>query len=525
MKKCLLVLLILSCLNAGTRKPESNRVFMIVRHNVNQVEMCISNYGKFGQGESGVGSGCWWPIGTNHTYIFGAGIWFGTVDSLTGDTLVTIGYGPHGGESEFGPGLSGWPVAHPAAVIYIYPENWPPPPDTLPMAPQVLISHEDSWCCFNDSDSVYHIVGDTRPIGIEVYQAVYAWDYWFVEDMIFFKYDVKNVSGHTLYDCYFGVCMDCDIGNEAGTVANDRTSGVVGQWYVIDGDSIWVDDLAYQWQEQEEPGAQPWWAGAIGFDLLQTPFDLVPGEDKDNDGIPDQYERDSTYYVNVLPPSQWDADNDGVPDWRDPSQWPQFGMTAMKRFTLNLEPNTDPERYATLAGYNFVTGLYEPFDTLPPDPDDQRFLLASGPFDLAPDSIATILFAVIFADWHNIFLRSDSALALVDKWAQRFYDLYWFIYTGKEENCECRMSNVELKIKPNPVSDRVAITYSLESRTRLSLKICNIAGQLVKELENHVLNAGTYSTNIDVHDLPLGTYFLILETPTNRQSQSFVVVR
>ncbi|MGB7054628.1 MAG: T9SS type A sorting domain-containing protein [bacterium] len=525
MSKYLLVVLIVSCLGGTTRNSESSRAFMIVRHDTNQVEMCISNYGKFGQGESGVGSGCWWPKGSNHTYIYGAGIWFGTVDSLTGDTLVTIGYGPHGGEGEFGPGLSSWPVAHPAAIIYIHPENWPAPPDTLPMAPQELISHEDSWCCFNDSDSVYHIVGDTRPIGIEVYQTVYAWDYWFVEDIIFFTYDVKNVSGHTLFDCYFGVCTDCDIGNEAGSAANDRTSGVVGQWYVIDGDSIWVDDVGYQWQEQEEPGAPPWWAGSIGFDLLQTPFDLVPGNDKDNDGIPDQYERDSAYYVNNLPVSQWDVDYDGLPDWRDASENPQFGMTAMKRFTLQVEPNIDAERYATLAGYNFVTGLYEPFDTVPPDPDDQRFLLSSGPFNLAPDSIATLVFGVMFANWHNIHLTPDTGMALVDKWAQHFYDQYWFIHTGIHENFKFRIANCEMKIVPNPMSGTGTVSFSLSAASHVSLKLYNIAGQMVRKFENRYLEAGTYSVSIDIYDLPLGTYFLVMESPDSRTSHSLVIIR
>jgi hypothetical protein len=524
MKKCLLVILTFSCLSAATRNTELNRGFMIVRHNVNEVEMCVSNYGKFGQDETGNNGGCWWPIGTTHNYIYGAGIWFGTVDSLTGDTLVTIGYGPLGGESEFGPGLSGWPVTHPAAIIYIYPENWPPPPDTLPMAPQVLISHEDSWCCFNDSDSVYHIAGDTRPVGIEVYQAVYAWDYWFVEDVIFFKYDVKNVSGHTLYDCYFGVCMDCDIGNEAGTGANDICTGIVEREYVIDNDTIVVDDVGYQWQTSPEPG---WTAfpGTIGFDLLQTPFDLVAGMDKDGDGILDQFERDSAYYVNNLPAWQWDVDNDGLPDWRDPSQWPQFGMTALKLFTLYVEPHIDPERYATLAGYNFQTGIYEPFDTIPSSPNDQRFLMSSGPFDLAPDSVATLVFAVMFANWYNSYQDPDSGLALVDKWAQRFYDLYWFIYTGKEENFEFRNANCGLSIAPNPASGHGTVSFSLPESKPISLRLYNAAGQMVREFENQYLGAGTYSRNVDVHHLPLGTYFLVLETPTGRQSRSFVIVR
>ncbi|MCK4941653.1 hypothetical protein KAS45_06125, partial [candidate division WOR-3 bacterium] len=486
MRRYLIVLCIVGCLLANTRSnTPANREFQIIRHNINQVEICVSNYGKFGQDETGNNSGCWWPIGTDHNYIYGAGIWFGTIDA--GDSLVTIGYGPHGGESEFAPGLAGWPVSHPAAIIYMYPDNWPPPPDTLPMAPQDTMSFQDSWCVYNDCDSQYHMAGDTRPIGIEVYQTVYVWDYLFCDDIVFVTYDVKNVSGNALQHCYFGVCADNDIGNEAGTSANDRTSGIVAQWYVIDGDSIWVDDLAYQWQEEEEPGTPPWWPGTIGFDLLQTPFDLVPGADKDGDGILDQYERDSTYYVNNLPPSMWDVDNDGLPDWRDASENPQVGMTAMKRFTLQVEPNIDAERYATLAGYNFVSGLYEPFDTLPPDPDDQRFLMASGPFDLAPDSIVTLVFAVMLADWYGIYQTPDTALVLVDEWAQYFYDMYWFTYTGIEENREIGISNGGLTITPNPTSRRGTVSFSLPMRGHVSLKLYNIAGQLINTLVDQIL--------------------------------------
>jgi hypothetical protein len=523
MRRYILVIGIVGCLMANTRNNHvANRPFQIVRHDTNQVEMCISNFGIFGQDATGNNAGCWWPIGTDHTYIYGAGIWFGTIDA--GDSLVTIGYGPHGGECEFAPGLAGWSVNHPAAIIYIHPENWPAPPDTLPMAPQDTISHEDSWCCFNDCDSIYHVPGDTRPIGIEVYQTVYAWDYWFVEDIIFFTYDVKNVSGHTLSDCIFGVCTDCDIGNEAGTQATDRCSGIVERQYVIGNDTIMVDDVAYQWQECEEPGTPPWWPGTIGFDLLQTPFDLVPGMDKDGDGILDQFERDSAYYVNNLPASMWDVDNDGLPDWRDPSQWPQIGMTALKQFSLQFEPNIDAERYAALAGYNFLTGVYDPYDTIPGDPADQRFLMASGPFNLAPDSIVTLVFAVMFADWHDIYQTPDTALALVDKWAQLFYDMYWFTYTGVEENYEFRISNCEMKITPNPTTNRGTISFSLPATGHVSLRIYNIAGQLVQSILDESKSAGRHSFVLDCTGFPQGSYFLVLETPWHKKSQSLVVL-
>lgn len=244
------------------------------------------------------------------------------------------------------------------AVIFLSSANWPPPASVFPMAPQQILSREDSWCCFNDSDSVYHILKDTRPIGIEVYQTVYEWTYPILEDMVFFKYEIKNVTDHTLYDCYCGIVFDCDIGNEAAPNQNDICNAIVGRWY-----------------------------------------------------------------VNNLPPEMWDVDNDGLPDWRDASENPQLGMTAYKRFLLSLEPNKDNERYLTLAGYNFTTGQYEPYDTILTPPDDQRFLISTGPFNLMPDSMLAIVFTLILTQWHDIYQTPDTALVLVDKWAQLHYDL------------------------------------------------------------------------------------------------------
>jgi hypothetical protein len=509
-----------------TQKPmpvDLGREFQILRHNVNQVEMCISNYGKFGQDESGMNAGCWWPIGTNHNYIRGAGIWFGTVDSLTGDTLVTTGFDPcDWTSSECAPGLHGMPVNHPEAIIYMYPNPWLPPVATFPMAPQDLVSHQDSWCVYNDCDSVYHNPGDTRPIGIEIYQTVYAWDSPGLEDMIFFLHDVKNVTGHTLQQCYIGIAVTCQIGYSD---VNDRCCAIVEREYIVYSDTITVDNIGYQWQLFEEPGTPNWWPGTIGFDLLQTPFDLVEGMDKDGDGILDQYERDSAYYVNNLPNSMWDVDNDGVPDWRDPSQWPQLGMTAFKRFSFP-RPDTDAERFLTMAGYDYNTGQYEPFDTIPSAPGDWWVLVeSSGPFNLLPDSTVTLIFAVMFADWFGIYYTPDTALALIDKWAEDYYNMYWYLYTGIEENFELRIANCEMRVTPNPISHSGTVSFSLPTATDGSLKLYNIAGQLVSNLVTGRIESGHHTMRLDTGDLPQGAYFLVLEAGDFSASRSVIVLR
>ncbi|UCF69797.1 MAG: hypothetical protein JSW49_06215, partial [candidate division WOR-3 bacterium] len=54
----------LSLLGRTVNNVQGSREFQIIRHNINQVEMCVSNYGKFGQDETGNNAGCWWPVGS-----------------------------------------------------------------------------------------------------------------------------------------------------------------------------------------------------------------------------------------------------------------------------------------------------------------------------------------------------------------------------------------------------------------------------------------------------------------------------
>jgi hypothetical protein len=200
-------------------------------------------------------------------------------------------------------------------------------------------------------------------------------------------------------------------------------------------------------------------------------------------------------------------------------------MTAYKLLDYYSEPQIDAERYATLAGYDFMTGLYEPYDTLIPDPDDQRFLMSTGPFDLAPDSTATLVFAVMITAWNNNYETPDTALALIDRCAQLLYDMYWFIYTGIEEDFEFRISKCGLTVAPNPVTHDGNVRFSLTQPGRITLKLYNTLGQLVKILFEGTEPAGNRQLRINTRNLSHGTYFLVLETREQSKSQSFVVVR
>jgi hypothetical protein len=221
----------------------------------------------------------------------------------------------------------------------------------------------------------------------------------------------------------------------------------------------------------------------------------------------------------------WDVDNDGVPDWRDPSQWPQYGMTAFKMFS-NAPPGTDAERFLSMAGYNYLTGQYEPFDTIPLDPSDWWIIVqSSGPFDLMPDSCVSIIFAVMFADWHSLFMEADTALALIDRFAEDYYNMHWYLYTGVEEHFEFRILDCGLKILPNPVSNRGTIFLSLTTAQDVSLKLYDIAGRHVETLIKGRFAGGMHAIPFEAARLPQGTYFLVMESSCLRESVAVVFVR
>jgi hypothetical protein len=428
---------------------------------------------------------------------------------------VTIGYGPHGAETEFVSGLKDMSSNHPHVRIYIYPSPWPAPDTTFPMAPQKAISHQDSWCCYNDCDSSAHMPGDTRPIGIEVYQTAYAWDESLIDDVIFLFWEIKNVSEHRLYDCYAGIVADCDL--EDG---HDQCAAILERSYLYNDDLYIVSDMGYQFIDNDSIP----WVGAIGFDLLQTPFDLQPGQDKDNDNILDQYERDSVYYWYNVPVSQWDIDLDGVPDWRDASENPQLEMTAFKQMTLNLDPVTDAQRYLTLAGYDFVNGIYQPYDTLPlPPGDDSRSLMSTGPFDLDPDSSIIMACAVLLAPYGaDAFPKAETCLVITHHWAQWQYNMSWFLHA--EEHIVSTRPPASFFIFPNPVRRTATVTYSLAASGKVKVILYDCVGQCVRELLNSIQKSGIHTISLNADELASGTYFVVIRTPSGYKTQQVVVL-
>jgi len=83
-----------------------------------------------------------------------------------------------------------------------YPDDWPPSPrsrftigrGTDSLVPTDNVSLQDLWCVYSDAAPENH-VPPGRPQRIDIFQAVYAWDYPLSQDAFFVSYRVRNWNG------------------------------------------------------------------------------------------------------------------------------------------------------------------------------------------------------------------------------------------------------------------------------------------------------------------------------------------
>lgn len=358
-----------------------SRIFELEYMDVNSVEIPLTNYGPHGQNIAG-SAGTYWPRGTGMPYIFGAGIWVGALKG--NDTLVSVGYNPVDGNFEFYPGPPEHNADH-AADANSHPEDriyfstdpadlaeWPVK-DSL--GENIVLSHQDAYCYYNDGNQ---FAGDS--LNITVTQHAFAWNTPLLKDMVFILYTIKNNDTlNPVERVYVGADADDDIG-----YADDDLLGLdIGR------------SLGYCYTTGQEAGWDAPPPYFVGVRFLQGP------KTSDTVLVGDPANPDTVIYPGE-----------------------HLVLTAFKKCTRNIEPGTDGNRYMFLAGYDFTTGEYAPFDSVDTAPGDKRKILAAGPFDLAPGALDTLLIAIMFSNGTTGGL--DYLLSQGDA-AQTLYELGWVI--------------------------------------------------------------------------------------------------
>ena len=81
----------------------------------------------------------------------------------------------------------------------------------------------------------------------------------------------------------------------------------------------------------------------------------------------------------------------------------------------------------------------------------------------------------------------------------------------------------QLKVFPNPVTDKFSVTYSLLQYDNIKLEVINILGEKVKEIIGEKQTAGQHELSIGTEDLNVGVYFLKVTSNNLSQLVKFTV--
>jgi hypothetical protein len=459
----------------------------------NDMNMPLFNNGLFGQ-TSGGDAGFYWPGGyPNETYIYGSAMWIGgryrsDTNPSVYDTFVTCGYNPNSGVNEFVQGLPpNDDPSNPYEKVYFSSDaDWPLENS---VGEDSIISILDSYYTYNDYDTTHHIVPENLPLDISIIQQTYAFTGYLKDDILFFVVNIiLDSSKDTLHGAFLSICTDCDIGNEAGTSAND----IVGfnKEY----------NMAYQWQNNAEPG----WAhfpGTIAFKFLEGP--------KSN-GV------DTVHYYN----NGLDSIVIGPDD--------TLGMTAFKIFTIDIDPSNKYERYQMMSGYNYM-GLdplnpeasYYPFDLDAFGPCDKRFIMSAGPFNMIPGDTAKIIFAVLMAtDTIAIYTTADKAQAIYDSGMQ-----------SVKEISTLPIAKFDIKsIGNNIFRERIDLEYNIINDGNVDISIYDACGRLITRLVDSYVKSGSHSVSWEGIDLrgnrvKNGIYFVAIESEGKSKNTKVMLIK
>jgi hypothetical protein len=207
------------------------------------------------------------------------------------------------------------------------------------------------WWVYNDRGNI-HSETKGSAIGMEFRSQAFAYttnDE--LNNMTFFNYNIKNQSTYTLYDTYFGVWTDADLGNPTDDYVGCDVLRGLGYCYNGDND----DETA---SGHTGYGSQP---PAIGIDFFEGPYQDDSGIDKpsafkivngvkklDCTVLPENSTNNGLYNGNINGLNF----GDGMPNNE------RWGMRRFLYFNNeNGTPTSDPDKASEY--YNYIIGKWK----------------------------------------------------------------------------------------------------------------------------------------------------------------------
>lgn len=390
--------------------------FETCTHRYNNLLLTVSNSGFFGammEGyldcETGLGApSCEFPAGTKLDYLYAAGLWVGAV--VGADTLVSCGWDGWQWIYEM------WPCAEPECGLHKRSTRSSEPfySDSAKSDLEYIAEFTDtlahpSWTQA-DWDGREHI-----PLNIKVLQTSYSWSVDYAQDFVLIDFQFINMGIEPHSNVYVGLLVDGDVSH----ISRQRGS--------------WTDDIC---------GFRETFPSKVGHGFMDT---LNLAWIADNDGDPEEGAFDiwSVPALTGVKVMRTPVKNTKVSfNWWTANGSPSFDwgpmMEANRRNygTGGLgTPEGDRSKYYMMSNgeqdYDqiFAAANFTDLGWLPPSSTvgeqvaqggDTRYLISSGPFDIAAGDTLPLTIAYIGGeDFHR--RPDDYKRLMVDKYDPAAY--------------------------------------------------------------------------------------------------------
>jgi flagellar hook assembly protein FlgD len=124
----------------------------------------------------------------------------------------------------------------------------------------------------------------------------------------------------------------------------------------------------------------------------------------------------------------------------------------------------------------------------------------------------------------DIRIRQQDGYLAIGTHGNGIFDNY---YTGKTKP----IANIEASsnsVYPNPASNFIWYSFSAQKDAETKIRIHNMQGQIVKQVQHNSFREGNFSLQIDVSNLPTGHYLISQKRKDDKRSSDtkhFIILR
>ena len=469
--------------------------YMQAESRLSEIEFTATNYGVFGHDVAANNGGFIHPRGSTMSYIFGAGVWFGAEQFVSGSGVeqkVLMTYDPNSGTSWMTPGdgydlepypsfpelyhsinhdMVGarqdtsalrWPVriASPAhTAFFLRPGTYALRNDERRTGRAATSSQYEQFVSRYRDDLTERFSEETGPIGIQMQEIISAPLDGPHTRSVIVQYQIINKSGGRLLNAVAGILTDADL----GTAGNDRSSFYASR-----------PELRTAIVTTEpEPSAE---YGSLAITMLEGPSANSSG-----------------FIANVI--------RRGFED---------FGRVGTFRdWSIQDDPENAGQRYALM-----TSGRIDDTSV----PHDTRTLMASNRFNMENGDTAWLAVAYTVFPERTTINAGDTGF---ERTIESLLDTYYFDATSAAD--DETVTAGALTVAPNPATGRARLAFTLPRGGTARLDVVDALGRTVRTMSLGELVAGAHHTTLDLTALSAGSYIVTLQSGATRTATRLIV--